>query len=55
MEALIFLNDKCDKHIKGRMVYNGKPNREWLSREYLASPTSALESIILTAIVDAKE
>ena len=37
------------------MVYNGKPTREWLSREDNASPTVALESIMLTAIVDAKE
>ncbi|MGC8483977.1 MAG: hypothetical protein ACP5OE_10090, partial [Thermodesulfobium sp.] len=41
--------------IKGRMVYNGKPTREWLSREDAASPTVALESIMLTAIINAKE
>ena len=55
MEALMFLTEKRDKSIKGRMVYNGKPTREWLSREDSASPTAALESIMLTAIVDAKE
>ncbi|MGC8561492.1 MAG: hypothetical protein ACP5O1_12560 [Phycisphaerae bacterium] len=55
MEALMFLTEKRDKSIKGRMVYNGKPTREWLSREDAASPTVALESIMLTAIVDAKE
>jgi hypothetical protein len=37
------------------MVYNGKPTREWLSREDSTSPTAALESIMLTVIVDAKE
>ena len=37
------------------MVYNGKPTQEWLSGEILAIPTAALESIIMTAIVDAKE
>ena len=37
------------------MVYNGKPTREWLTREDLTSPTAALESIMLTAIVDANE
>ena len=37
------------------MVYNGKPTREWLNREDSASPTAATESIMLTAIVDAKE
>jgi len=55
MEALLFLTEKRDKSIKGRLVYNGKPTREWLSREDSASPTAALESIFLTAIVDAKE
>ena len=39
----------------GRMVYNGKPTREWLTREDSASPTAALESIMLTAVIDAHE
>ena len=47
--------EKHDKSIKGRMVYNGKPTQEWLTREDSTSPTAALESIMLTAIVDAKE
>jgi hypothetical protein len=55
VDALMFLGEKRDKSIKGRMVYNGKPTREWLSREDSTSPTAALESIMLTAIVDAKE
>jgi hypothetical protein len=32
-----------------------KPTREWLSREDSASPTVALESIMLTAFIDAHE
>jgi len=51
----MFLTEKRDKSIKGRMVYNGKPTREWLSREDSASPTASLESIMLTAIIDAHE
>ncbi len=35
------------------MVYNGKPTREWLSKEDSASPT--LQRIFLTTIIDAKE
>ena len=54
-QALMFLGEKRDKTIKGRMVYNGKPTREWLSREDSASPTAALESIMLTAVIDAHE
>ena len=37
------------------MVYNGKPTRKWLSKEESASPTASLESIFLTAVIDAKE
>ena len=37
------------------MIYNGKPTCEWSLCEDSASPTVALESIMLTAIVDAKE
>ena len=54
-EALMFLTEKHDASIKGRMVYNGKPTHEWLSREDSASPTAALESILLMAVIDAKE
>ena len=35
--------------------YNGKPTREWLSREDASSPTATLESIMLTAVIDAFE
>jgi hypothetical protein len=55
MESLLFLTAKRDGRIKGRLVYNGKPTREWLSKEDAASPTASLEGIMLTAIIDAKE
>ena len=55
IEALMFLAEKRDGTIKGRQVYNGKPTREWLSREDSASPTVSLESIFLTAAIDGKE
>jgi hypothetical protein len=54
-QALMFLGEKRDGTVKGRMVYNGKPTREWLSREDSASPTAALKSIMLTAVIDAHE
>jgi hypothetical protein len=54
-QALMFLGEKRCGTVKGRMVYNGKPTREWLSREDSASPTAALESIMLTAVIDAHE
>jgi hypothetical protein len=54
-QALMFLGEKRDRTVKGRMVYSEKPTREWLSREDSASPTAALESIMLTAVIDAHE
>jgi hypothetical protein len=53
--ALMFLTEKRDKTVKGRMVYNDKPTREWLSREDAASPTAALESMMITGVIEAKE
>jgi hypothetical protein len=29
--ALMFLTEKRDRSVKGRMMYNGKPTRKWLS------------------------
>ena len=54
-QAIVLLTEKRDGTIKGRCVHNGKPTREWLSREDAASPTASQESIFLTAVVDAKE
>ena len=52
---MLFLCEKRDRTIKGRMVYNSKPMREWLTRDKTASPTVSLETTFLTAIIDAKE
>ena len=54
MEAILFLTEKRDGSKKGRLVYNGKPSREWL-REDTASPTAILEGLLLTAVIDMKE
>jgi hypothetical protein len=53
--ALMFFTEKRDNSVKGRMVYNGKPTREWLLQEDAASPTAALESIMITGVIKAKE
>ena len=37
------------------MVYNGKPTRQWISRDDAASPTVSLNSIMVLAAIDAKE
>ena len=51
----MLLTEKRNKTIKGRMVFNGKPTRKWLSKENSASPTTMLESLMLTLVIDAKE
>jgi hypothetical protein len=51
----MFLGEKPDGTVKGRMVYNGKPTRKWPSIENSTSPTAALESIMLTAVIVAHE
>ena len=55
MEALMFVAEKRDLTKKGRMVYNGKPTRSWIGKEDSASPTAALESVMLTCVIDAHE
>ena len=55
MMALMFLTEKHDRKIKGRMVYNRKPTREWMSRDDAASPTCSVESIMLLSVIDSKE
>ena len=55
VNSLLFLTKKRTGEVKGRMLYNSKPTREWLSKEGSASPTTSLESIYLTAVINAKE
>ena len=55
MEVLMFLTEKRDKTVKSRLVYNGKPSRDWMSKEETSSPTVTMEGIFLTAIIDAME
>ena len=55
MGAIMFLAEKRSGAIKGRLACNGKPTREWLGKEDSASPTASLESVFLTAVIDAHE
>ena len=55
MESLMLLTEKRDGTIKGRKVADGSKQRTWMSKDEAASPTVALESLFLTAIIDAKE
>ena len=54
-EGLMLLTQKQTVEWKGRLVYNGKNTREWISREDKSSPTVLTESLMLTCTVDAAE
>ena len=55
MEALMLVSQKKSGEFKGRLAYNGKPTRKWVSREDKSSPTCFTESILLTCGIDAYE
>ena len=55
LESHLFLKQKCDESIKGRMVAGGNKQRGTIDREDAASPTAALESVLMTSTIDAAE
>jgi hypothetical protein len=55
MESIMFLTEKRNGTIKARNVTDGGKPRTWMSKEEAASPTVMLESLLLTAVIDAKE
>ena len=55
LESLIFLTEKRDGNVKGRTCANGSTQRGYVGRDEAASPTAITESILLTAVIDAKE
>ena len=55
MESLIFLTEKRDRRIKARTCANGSIQRKGMEKEESASPMAALESVIITLLIDTKE
>ena len=55
IESHLFLKEKRDASIKGRMVAGGNKQRGYIDKEEAASPTASLESVLLTATIDAQE
>ena len=51
----LFLKQKCDDSIKGRMVTDGSKQHTSIMKEDATSPTVALESVLLMAMIDAAE
>jgi hypothetical protein len=55
LESHLFLKQKRDDSIKGRMVAGGNKQRKLIPALEASSPTAALESVLLTATIDAME
>ena len=51
----MFLKKKRDGIIKGRGCADGRKQREYTSREDASSPTVAIESLLLSCVINAKE
>jgi hypothetical protein len=51
----MFLKEKRDGKTKGRTVAGGNKWRGYISKEDSSSPTVAIESVLLTCIIDAEE
>ena len=55
VQALMFLSEKCECTVKGRLVYNSANTRKCIDQDKVTSPAAAQESVILTGIIDMKE
>ena len=55
LESHLFLKQKRDDSIKGRMVAGGNKQRGMIPAQEASSPTASLESVLLTATIDASE
>ena len=49
------ISEKCNTLTKGHMACNGKPTRDWLTKEDTSSPTVGLDSSFFTSVIDVKE
>ena len=55
IKSHLFLKLKHDATIKGRMVAGRDKQCGYIPKEEATSPTASLESVLLTAVIDAKE
>ena len=51
-EGLMLLTRKCNGKVKGRLAYNGKRTRDWISKEDKSSPTVSNKSLMITCSID---
>ena len=55
LESHMFIVKKRKGEYKARLVASGSKQRDYLTKEEASSPTVLTESVLLTAIIDAKE
>jgi hypothetical protein len=55
LESHMFLKQKRDGKIKGRTMVGGSKQRDYISKEDASSPKVAMESVLLSCIIDAEE
>jgi hypothetical protein len=55
LESHLFLTEKRDKTIKGRLVAGGDKQKDFITKEDKSSPTVATEAVLLTCAIDAAE
>jgi hypothetical protein len=55
LRYLMFLKEKRRSTVKGRGCADGRKQREYTPKEEMSSPTVAIESLMLSCIIDAKE
>jgi hypothetical protein len=55
LEYLMFLKKKRNGTIKGRGCANGKKQRAYINKEDASSPTVAIESVLLSCVIDTEE
>ena len=51
----MFLKQKRNGIVKGRGCADGRKQRDYMSKEEASSPTVAIESVMLSCVIDAKE
>ena len=55
MRIITVIKEKRSEVLKGRSCVYGRPQGAYISKEEAASPTTALESLLITLLIDACE
>ena len=55
LRTIMFLKQKRDRSLRGRMCADGSVQRELYDKAEASSPTVATESVLMTAVIDAFE